>query len=279
MSQPTRKTLFSLAAALVLMAIAPLFYAQEVMNNASVIKLLKAGLSDDLIVNTINASPGKYDTSGDGLTALRDAGADSKVIAAVLMKSAPGPPPPPAPPITLHDAPSTDTEPAFKMPAGVDSVGVYFQGRNQSWKPVLAEAVTRKAGGAVKSIATEGKIKGDVNAIVMGSSSQLSLTLPASFIVYMPDGSSASQYLLLRFHAHLKNREFHLEKGGELHRSSNEARDSIDFTSKPLAPRVFEITLGRELGKGEYGFLAPNDADDLSSSTGRSKMYTFSITE
>ena len=260
-----------------LLALSPLLFAQEVMNNEAVIKLLKAGLSHDLIVTTIEASPGKYDTSWDALTALRDAGADSKVISAVLMKSAPGPPPPPAPPISLHDAASEPAGPAFKMPPGVRGVGVYFEGRDQTWKPVLAETVTRKAGGAVKSVATEGKIKGDVNAIVMGSSSQLTLQLPASFILYVPEGSSAGQYLLLRFHPHEKNREFHLEKGGEFHRSSNEARDTVDFSSKQLGPRVFEITLGRELGAGEYGFLAPNDAGDLSSSAGFAKMYTFSV--
>ena len=152
--------------ALALLAISPLLLAQEVMNNDAVIKLLKAGLSDDLIVNTINASPGKYDTSADGLTALRDAGANSKVISAVLMKSAPGPPPPPAAPIGARDVSPEAAGPASNVPAGVDGVGVYFQARDGSWKAVLPETVTRKAGGVVKSVATEGKIKGDVNASV-----------------------------------------------------------------------------------------------------------------
>lgn len=277
MSRPTRRTLLIVAAVLVSLRIAPLLFAQEVMDNNAVIKLLKAGLSDDLIVNTINASPGKYDTSADALIALRNAGADSKVISAVLLKSRPGPPPTPV--IPSYDAPSKPAEPVWKMPAGVDGVGVYFQGRDKSWKPVLAETVTRKAAGAVKSVATEGKIKGDVNAVVMGSSSPLTLPLPASFLLYVPDGASPSQYLLLRLHASEKRRAFHLEKGGEFHRSSSEAIDQVDFSSTQLGPRVFEITLGRELGKGEYGFLAPNDADDLDSSAGRAKIYTFSVAE
>ena len=261
--------------ALILLAISPLLFAQQEMNNAAVIKLLKAGLSDDLIVTTIDASPGKYDTSADGLDALRNAGADSKVISAVLMKSAPGPPPSPAPPIALHDA--TPAAPAWKMPVGVSDPGVYFQTRDQSWKPLLPEPVTRKAGGLAKSVATEGKIKGDVNAIVNGSSATLTLSLPASFLIYVPEGSSAGEYLLLRFHAHEKHREFRLERGGEFHRSSGEARDTVDFSSTQLAPRVFEITLGRELGAGEFGFLAPKDAADLDSAAGYAKIYTFSV--
>jgi hypothetical protein len=263
--------------ALALLAISSFIFAQQEMDNAAVIKLLKAGLSDDLIVTTIEASPGKYDTSADALTALRNAGADSKVISAVLMKSAPGPAPAPAAPISLPDAPSKAGGPAWSLPDGVAGVGVYFQVRDESWKAVLPESVTRRAGGVAKSVATEGKIKGDVNAIVMGSSSTLTLTLPASFILYTPEGGSAGEYLLLRLRHHERNREFRLEKGGEFHRSSGEARDTVDFSSKQLGPRVFEITLGRELGAGEYGFLTPNDARDLGSDAGYAKMYTFSV--
>jgi hypothetical protein len=95
MSRRTRRTLLIVAAVLALLATSASIFAQEVLNNDAVIKLLKAGLSDDLIVVTINASPGKYDTSANGLIALRNAGADSKVISAVLLKSSPGAPPPP----------------------------------------------------------------------------------------------------------------------------------------------------------------------------------------
>jgi hypothetical protein len=276
MSLRIQQSLLIPAAALALLAISPLLFAQEEMNNAAVIKLLKAGLSDDLIVNTIDASPGKYDTSANGLDALRNAGADSKVISAVLMKSAPGPPPAPAAAIALPDA-SKPASPAWHLPPGVDGLGIYFETRDESWKPVLPEPVSRRAGGVVKSVATEGKIKGNVNAIVAGSSSTLTLTLPASFILYTPEGRSPSEYLLLRFHAHLKNREFRLETGGEFHRSSTEAKDSVDFSSKQLGPRVYEITLGRELGAGEFGFLTPNDARDLDSAAGYAKIYTFSV--
>jgi hypothetical protein len=263
--------------ALALLAIASSLFAQEVLDNAAVIKLLKAGLSDDLIVTTVEASPGKYDTSADGLDALRNAGADSKVISAVLVKSAPGPPPAPAAPISSRDIPPSAAEIASKIPHGVDGVGIYFQGRDESWKVVLAETVTRKAGGVVKSVATEGKIKGDVNAVVDGASSTLTLMLPASFILYTPQDSSVGDYLLLRFRTHEKKREFRLETGGEFHRSSSEAKDSVDFTSTELAPHVYQVTLGRELGAGEYGFLAPNDALDLRGTAGFGKIYAFSV--
>jgi hypothetical protein len=70
-----------------LLAFGPLLAAQQAMNNDSVVKLVKAGLSDDVVVSTINASPGTYNTSADSLIALKTAGASDKVISAVVLKS------------------------------------------------------------------------------------------------------------------------------------------------------------------------------------------------
>ena len=78
-----RKSYF---AALLLLACSVLT-AQQTLNNDSIIKLVKAGLSDDLIVSTVNASPSAYDTSANGLIALKSAGASDKVVAAVVTRS------------------------------------------------------------------------------------------------------------------------------------------------------------------------------------------------
>lgn len=63
-------------------------FAQQLLNNDSVIRLVKAGLSNELIVSTINASPAAYDTSANGLIALKQAGVGEKVLAAIVTKSA-----------------------------------------------------------------------------------------------------------------------------------------------------------------------------------------------
>jgi hypothetical protein len=73
-----------------LLAFGPLLAAQQAMNNDAVVKLVKAGMSDDVVVSTINASPGTYNTSADSLIALKTAGASDKVISAVVLKSASG---------------------------------------------------------------------------------------------------------------------------------------------------------------------------------------------
>jgi hypothetical protein len=73
--------------ALVFLTFCSLLVAQQALNNDAVIKLVKAGLSDDLIVSTINAQAGIYDTSTDGLIALKTAGVSDKVVAAVVGKA------------------------------------------------------------------------------------------------------------------------------------------------------------------------------------------------
>jgi hypothetical protein len=74
--------------------------AQAGLNNDSIIKMVKAGLSEDLIVSTIISSQGAYDTSADGMIALKGAGVSDRVVAAMVQKASsaalPAPPPVPA---------------------------------------------------------------------------------------------------------------------------------------------------------------------------------------
>ena len=68
-------------------ALCAVLAAQQAMTNDSVIKMVKAGLSDDIIVGSINSQPGQYDTSPDGLIALKSAGASDRVVGAMVTKT------------------------------------------------------------------------------------------------------------------------------------------------------------------------------------------------
>jgi hypothetical protein len=97
---------------LTFLAFCPLLIAQQSLNNDSIVKLVKAGLSDDLIISTINASAGTYNTSADGIIALKTAGTSDKVVAAIVTKvaapatSAPGTPESPKPTRSSDAAPA-----------------------------------------------------------------------------------------------------------------------------------------------------------------------------
>jgi len=74
--------------AILFAAVCPLLIAQQTLNNDSIIKMTKAGLSDNLIITTINSQPGVYDTSTSGLIALKSAGVSDKVVEAMVVKAA-----------------------------------------------------------------------------------------------------------------------------------------------------------------------------------------------
>jgi hypothetical protein len=54
------------------------------MDNDTIIKMVKAGLSDDIVVVSINSKPGAYDTSTDGLVALKSAGVSDRIVGALI---------------------------------------------------------------------------------------------------------------------------------------------------------------------------------------------------
>ena len=267
-----------------LLLMSTVLFAQETLNNATVSKLVRAGLSEDLIITTINSSLGNYDTSANGLIALKKAGASDKVIAAVLMKaSGVSAAAPAVPPVPVNQAPSGSASNGLTLgpsglPIGVDSIGVYYLDKDGStWQEVPAEVVNFKAGGALKHYASAGMIKGEMSGIVGGNRSSLNLKVPSSFILYVPEGRAPGEYQLLQMHVNADNREFRAANGGIVHDAGGALRDVRDFTSKKIAPRVYLIQLGEEMDTGEYGFLPPSDAPVGGSIPTASKLYSFAL--
>jgi hypothetical protein len=261
------------------LAISPLLFAQQALNNDAVIKLVKAGLSDDLIVTTINASPGTYDTSPDGLIALKAAGASDKVVAAIVLKAAAPPPvaatPAPAP---AAEAPAPALAAVSAFPAGIDEVGVYYKDKSGAWTPLMPEVVNFKTGGVLKSIASDGWVKEDINGHIVGRHAKLSATYPFVMAVYVPEGTAITEYQLLRLRTSSSSREFRSKTGGVFHASGGAKRDSVDFQPEKLAPRLYQITLQQTLGKGEYGLLPPGSYSSANMASG-GKIYSVSIIE
>lgn len=253
--------------ALVSLAFCPLLFAQTAMNNDAVIKLVKAGLSEDLIVSSINSQPGTYDTSADGLIALKSAGVTDKELGAIVSKGAA---PAPAPVAAPGAAPG--------LPAGIDEVGAYYKDKTGAWAEMPSEIVNFKSGGALKRFATDGLIKEDMNGHIQGPSGKTVTTFPVVIAVYVSEGTSITEYQLLRLRTHPDSREFRSVTGGVVHSSGGATRDSVDFKSVKLAPRLYQITLDATLGKGEYGLLPPGAVSSSNMASG-GKIFSVSIPE
>jgi hypothetical protein len=229
-------------------------------------KMVKAGLGDDVVVATINSQPGKYSTTPDDLIALKTAGVSAKIITAMVTKgSAPATPAPV----------SAAAAPAAAGP--VSEVGVYFK-KSDSWTDLPPEVVNFKTGGVIKSIGTAGVVKGDVNGHISNAHSQTAVSTPVDLLVYTPEGVAVTEYQLLRLHDQKDSREFRTVTGGVLHVSGGATRDIVPFENKKIAPRTYEIVLPN-LGAGEYGLLPPTGSDSNGTSGRIGKIYSFRILE
>jgi len=255
----------------------PRLGAQQEMNNESVLKMVKAGLSPQVIAASVNSQPGHYDLSADSLIALKKAGVNDQIVTAMITHSS-------TPAVAANANPATASGFGAAMPAnagglppGIDSVGVYYKGQDGNWTEVGAEVVNFKTGGALKHIGSAGIVKGDLNGNISGYHSRLELKAPAEFILYLPEGVSPGEYQLIHFRVSSDSREFRSLTGGVAHSSGGATRDVADFSSKKLAPHLYSVTLSGDISKGEYGFLPPQEASGGKNLASSGKIYTFSF--
>ena len=125
-------------------------FAQQGLNNDAILKMVKAGLGDAVVLPTINSQPGQYSVTPDDLIALKKAGVSDAVIGAMVARVTGTPVSSSAP----AAAPRSATASGATAPATPTlELGIYLKKANE-WTEVLPEVVNWKTGGALKSLAT-----------------------------------------------------------------------------------------------------------------------------
>jgi hypothetical protein len=264
--------------AFVFLLISPILPAQQTLDNDAVIKLSRAGVSDDLLITSINASPGHYDVSPDGLIALKAAKLSDKVVAAIVLKA------------NGKSAMIAAQEPAFKsesgypatgpngLPPGIEDVGVYYRDPGGKWIQMQPETVVFQSADKIADIVSAGIVRSDLNGKIDGPHAQVTAQLPVVFAVYLGPNVEITEFVLLELHPTAKNRSFLSAEAGFLHTEPRAQRDQINFQPEKLAPRLYQITLPADEGSGEFGLLAP-DVKRTSNKEVTAKIYTVSATE
>jgi hypothetical protein len=247
-------------------------YAQDMLNDESIVKMVKAGLSEDLIVSMIKNQPGKHTLTADDVVKMKGQGVTEKELGAMITKG--------SAPAASAPASGKANGPAVAI-AGLDlpedlEIGVYYK-KAGKWQEMLPEVVNWKTGGVVKNIASAGMIKGDVNGHIQGTNSRNSLASPVEVVIYAPEGVAITEYQLLHLRDHADAREFRTVTGGVMHVSGGAVRDVVPFEGTKLANRIYKVVLP-SLGAGEYGFLPPG-AFGAANSASIGKMYTFRVIE
>jgi hypothetical protein len=221
--------------------------------NQDVIEMAKLGLSDDVMITKIRQAyevgtdAVSFDTSVDGLKALKVANVPESVIKVMI-----SPAPPPA--TVVAGASPISVDPNLPPP----EVGVYWRDEGK-FVLFLGQAVTNtKTGGKAGSLFTNGLRNQHWDATIEGHTSKnVVRDRQPIFYLYVPDGDDSSDYALIRLNKKSDHREFQIGSfGGITGGKSGVQKDKeVPFRAEHIGIRVYKITLDEALKPGEYAFF------------------------
>jgi hypothetical protein len=238
------------------------------LTNQDVIEMVSLGLSDDVIIAKIHAAAKPedlaFDTSTEGLKALK-AGKVSDAVLKVMISPAPAPAQVPV----SAGATSGITPVAADPNLPPQEVGVYWR-NGYSFERVEGEIVSQaKVGGRAGSYFTYGMRSQHWDAYINGptSKNRVKERRPL-FFFYVPDGASASDFILIKLEKKGNRREFQIGSfGGVTGGKSGVKRDKeVPYKADHVAIRTYRITLAEDLKPGEYAFFMGTGQQSMMSS-------------
>jgi hypothetical protein len=266
----------SLFAALLCFTVVALLAEQrKPYTNDDVMGMVRAGLTQETILEAIRTNECHFDTSADALLTLKNAGVGERIIMAMLAAGrAPG----------GRSAPSGDSD---ALPA---HAGIYVL-KDGTYIPLEIESVQWRSRGWVSSTGSVKTTRLKADIATPGSSIQLSGS--PEFLLVCPYGVAPAEYQLLRAEPEKKGREFRVEfrsleedlsgvPGGTpqtvvIIRGTGQKdvtlvgtrNNKVHFMATELVAGKFRLKPS-ELGKGEYAFLPPTKGLN-------GRLYTFGV--
>jgi hypothetical protein len=254
--------------------------------NKDVIEMVKMGLSDDVVISKIRAASAvdtnsvSLDTSVDALKVLKEANVPDSVIKVMIN---PGPPPA----AILAGASPMTIDPNLPPP----EIGVYWKDGSK-FTLVHGQALTNtKAGGKAGSLFTNGLRNQHWDATIEGPiSKNIVKDRHPIFYLYVPDGTDASDYVLINLNKKGDHREFQIGSfGGITGGKSGVKRDKeLQFRADHMGIRIYKISLDNDLKPGEYAFfMGTGQASTMAGARGGNRsggaasgrVYDFSVPE
>jgi hypothetical protein len=251
------------------------------LTNQDIIDMVALGLSDDVIIAKIHSVSKPedlaFDTSTAGLKQLKAGKVSDPVLKVMINPAAPAPAAPPAG--------ATASDP--NLPP--QEVGVYWK---DGYTFVRVEGQTlsqAKVGGRAGNYLTYGIRSQHWDAYIDGptSKNRVKERRPL-FYFYVPDGTSSSDFVLIKLEKKGNRREFQIGSfGGVTGGKSGVKRDKeVPFRAEHVAIRTYRIALDETLKPGEYAFFMGTGQQTMmsnstiSSTSGGSasgRVYDFTI--
>jgi hypothetical protein len=223
------------------------------LTNQDIIDMVGLGISDDVIIAKIRSASAQdhlgFDTSVEGLKNLKVGKVSDEVIKVMIN---PAPPPVAAVPGTATAPPALN--PNLPPP----EVGVYWK-NDANFVPIEGQALSQaKVGGRAGAMFTYGMRSEHWDAFLNGPTSKNRVKdRQPLFYIYVADGTSASDFVLIKLNRKGDRREFQIGSfGGVTAGKSGVKRDKeVPFKYEHVAIRTFRITFDSELKPGEYAFF------------------------
>lgn len=254
----------------VLITVAPTFAQEkEVLTNNTVIKMVKAKLSEDVIVNKIKDSKSNFDLSTDGLIKLKEAGVSDNIIN--VMQN------PQSQSSTIQQTQGAQTSSSADISIVLDGKSVDMEYVAGFTKTVSTYATPFMFGaGSFKT-----------RFVIMASGEHASFQIkdknPAFYTKFHP-----SEIGLVIFDTDTYNKKIvrYVLRSGDMWQTQGQAagpgQTNIDFDYKKEAGGLYKITLKAPLDKGEYGFIAPGSGRGAAgpwSPSSSYRIFDFAVVE
>jgi hypothetical protein len=221
------------------------------LTNQDVIDMVTAKLPDDVIIAKIRAAGSRemlgLDTSVDGLKTMQDASVSAAVIQVMISPEAP-----------LATVPDVGGPAASNLNLPPPEIGVYWRS-DSDFVLIEGQAISQsKVGGKAGSFFTNGIRSLHWDAYLNGATSKNRVRSPRPvFYLYVPEGASASDFLLIALNKKSDRREFQIGSFGGITAGKIGVKSDkrIAVKDEHIALRTYRISLESDLKPGEYAFF------------------------
>lgn len=266
------------------------------LTNVDVVKMVRAGLSDALVITAIRqAKQTAFDVRPDALVELKAAGVSDAILAVMLNPMASGTPAAPAmtPPAGNRVGRADTNDPLAGRPAGIYIDLGDTQPRLVALEPTVFSQ--GKTGGMFASAMTFGLAKTKWKAIVRGARANLrttrqqptfyfyfeeqdpGLSNTGGFGGWLAGASSPNEFVLVQMYEKPDRRELVVGEYNVFGSSTGtRSEDTVPLKIEKLGAGVYRVMPTESLGRGEFCFFYAAGAATFGGGT-LGKLFDFGV--
>jgi hypothetical protein len=270
--------------------------SKKPLTNSDIVQMVKAGFTEQTITDAIKANDTAFDTSVQGLIALKNSGVSQTIIDAMLSAEARK-----RASAAVANSPKTPSPAAKAAPANPNDPrsphdpGIYWLSKGQTGQPLIRLSSTyyskSKTGGFFTSRMTYGLSKAKWNAVLNGPAATLRIKERSpEFWFYFKEKPQGFGQSLPFFGQATKPEEFilaKLERKGDKRlmvigqssvfswSSGIPSKEAAPFEVHEVEPGIYKVTPTKTLEPGEYCFVPPGGAMGMGSIGGQ--VFDFGV--